>query len=33
MEYIDGFPILKIGDEIARRGIDPGGKIVAAAKQ
>lgn len=33
MEYINGIPILKIEDEIARRGIDPGSKIVAAAKE
>ncbi|KAH7865373.1 hypothetical protein Vadar_005749 [Vaccinium darrowii] len=33
MEYIDGTPILKLEDEIAKRGINPGGKIAAAAKQ
>lgn len=33
MEYIDGIPILKLGDEIAKRGINPDGKIAAAAKQ
>ncbi|KAJ7956094.1 Protein kinase superfamily protein [Quillaja saponaria] len=33
MEYIDGVPILNLGDEIAKRGINPGGKIAAAAKQ
>ncbi|CAL5374233.1 unnamed protein product [Camellia sinensis] len=33
MEYIDGIPILKLGDEIAKRGINPGGKIAAAAKR
>lgn len=33
MEYIDGIPILKLGDEIAKRGIDPCGKIATAAKQ
>ncbi|KAA8542169.1 hypothetical protein F0562_023321 [Nyssa sinensis] len=33
MEYIDGIPILKLGDEMAKRGINPGGKIAAAAKQ
>ncbi|KAL5817394.1 hypothetical protein ACOSQ3_025772 [Xanthoceras sorbifolium] len=32
MEYIDGIPILNLGDEIAKRGINPGGKIAAAAK-
>ncbi|PIN07534.1 putative unusual protein kinase [Handroanthus impetiginosus] len=33
MEYIDGIPILKLGDEIAKRGINPAGKVAAAAKQ
>lgn len=33
MEYIDGIPILNLGDEIAKRGINPGGKIAATAKQ
>lgn len=33
MEYIDGVPILRLGDEIAKRGINPDGKIAAAAKQ
>lgn len=33
MEYMDGVPILNLGDEIAKRGINPGGKIAAAAKQ
>uniref|UniRef100_A0A3N7FTZ4 ABC1 atypical kinase-like domain-containing protein n=1 Tax=Populus trichocarpa TaxID=3694 RepID=A0A3N7FTZ4_POPTR len=33
MEYMDGIPILNLGDEIAKRGINPGGKIAAAAKQ
>ncbi|XP_047316864.1 aarF domain-containing protein kinase 1 [Impatiens glandulifera] len=33
MEYIDGIPILKLGDEMARRGIDPKGKLATAAKQ
>ncbi|KHG19498.1 hypothetical protein F383_05501 [Gossypium arboreum] len=32
MEYIDGIPILKLGDEMAKRGINPGGKMAAAAK-
>ncbi|KAK4395776.1 protein ACTIVITY OF BC1 COMPLEX kinase, chloroplastic [Sesamum angolense] len=32
MEYIDGIPILKLGDEMAKRGINPGGKLAAAAK-
>ena len=33
MEYIDGIPILNLGDEIAKRGINPAGKVAAAAKQ
>ncbi|MCL7028250.1 hypothetical protein MKW94_020516 [Papaver nudicaule] len=33
MEFIDGIPILNLGDEIAKRGIDPGSKIAAMAKQ
>ncbi|VFQ93715.1 unnamed protein product [Cuscuta campestris] len=33
MEYIDGIPILKIGDEMAKRGINPSGKLAVAAKQ
>ncbi|KVI06224.1 hypothetical protein Ccrd_015435 [Cynara cardunculus var. scolymus] len=33
MEYIDGIPILNLKDEIMKRGIDPDGKIAAAAKQ
>lgn len=33
MEYIDGIPILSLGDEMAKRGINPGGKLAAAAKQ
>ncbi|XP_040986895.1 uncharacterized protein in hydrogenase 1 5'region isoform X2 [Juglans microcarpa x Juglans regia] len=33
MEYIDGIPILNLGDEIAKRGIDPGGKIAVVAKR
>ncbi|KAL5543979.1 hypothetical protein UlMin_007763 [Ulmus minor] len=33
MEYVDGIPILNLGDEIAKRGINPSGKIAAAAKQ
>lgn len=33
MEYIDGIPIMNLGDEIAKRGIDPHGKVAAAAKQ
>ncbi|KAL9235572.1 hypothetical protein vseg_010320 [Gypsophila vaccaria] len=33
MEFIDGIPILKLGDEMAKRGFNPRGKIAAAAKQ
>ncbi|TMX04226.1 hypothetical protein EJD97_010599 [Solanum chilense] len=33
MEYIDGIPILKLGDEMEKRGIHPDGKLAAAAKQ
>ncbi|KAK1363238.1 AarF domain-containing kinase [Heracleum sosnowskyi] len=33
MEYIDGVPILNLGDEIAKRGINPAGKVATAAKQ
>ncbi|GAB4859537.1 hypothetical protein Ancab_011005 [Ancistrocladus abbreviatus] len=33
VEYIHGIPILKLGDEIAKRGMNPGGKIATAAKQ
>ncbi|XP_014505608.1 uncharacterized protein LOC106765480 [Vigna radiata var. radiata] len=33
MEYIDGVPIMNLGDEIAKRGINPRGKVAAAAKQ
>lgn len=33
MEFIDGIPILKLGDEMEKRGFKPGGKIAAAAKQ
>ncbi|KAF7838207.1 putative aarF domain-containing protein kinase 1-like isoform X2 [Senna tora] len=33
MEYIDGIPLMNLGDEIAKRGINPRGKMAAAAKQ
>ncbi|GLU18499.1 hypothetical protein SLE2022_347960 [Rubroshorea leprosula] len=33
MEYIDGIPILNLGNEIAKRGINPAGKMAATAKQ
>ncbi|KAL2932804.1 Protein ACTIVITY OF BC1 COMPLEX KINASE 8 chloroplastic [Bienertia sinuspersici] len=33
MEYINGIPILKLGDEMAKRGVNPSGRIATAAKQ
>ncbi|XP_016900158.1 uncharacterized protein LOC103484179 isoform X2 [Cucumis melo] len=33
MEYIDGIPILNLGDEMAKRGIDASGRLALAAKQ
>ncbi|RLN24178.1 hypothetical protein C2845_PM07G31890 [Panicum miliaceum] len=33
MEFIKGTPIMNLGSEMAKRGIDPGGKIAAMAKQ
>ncbi|KAH1131354.1 hypothetical protein J1N35_002732 [Gossypium stocksii] len=33
MDYIDGVPILNLGDEMAKRGINPGGKMATSAKQ
>lgn len=33
MEYIDGIPIHNLGNEMAKRGINPAGKMAAAAKQ
>uniref|UniRef100_A0A6V7QWG7 Protein kinase domain-containing protein n=1 Tax=Ananas comosus var. bracteatus TaxID=296719 RepID=A0A6V7QWG7_ANACO len=33
MEFINGIPIMNLSNEIAKRGIDPGGKIAAMAKQ
>lgn len=33
MDYIDGVPILNLGDEMAKRGINPGGKMATVAKQ
>lgn len=33
MEFMEGVPIMKLGDEIARRGIDPGSKLAAKAKK
>ncbi|KFK29020.1 hypothetical protein AALP_AA7G078300 [Arabis alpina] len=32
MEYINGIPILSLGDEMAKRGINPRGKMAEAAK-
>ncbi|OIW18298.1 hypothetical protein TanjilG_31438 [Lupinus angustifolius] len=32
MEYMDGIPIMNLGNEIAKRGIDPHSKVAAAAK-
>ncbi|KAK5817739.1 uncharacterized protein LOC108469258 isoform X1 [Gossypium arboreum] len=33
MDYIDGVPILNLGDEMDKRGINPGGKMATLAKQ
>lgn len=33
MDFIDGTPILKLGDEMARRGINPNGSIAKLAKR
>lgn len=33
MEFIDGIPIMKLGDEMAKRHIDPGGRIASMAKR
>ncbi|XP_062207826.1 uncharacterized protein LOC133909421 [Phragmites australis] len=33
MEFIEGTPIMNLGNEMVKRGIDPGGKIAAMAKQ
>uniref|UniRef100_A0A1J3ETW6 Putative aarF domain-containing protein kinase 1 n=1 Tax=Noccaea caerulescens TaxID=107243 RepID=A0A1J3ETW6_NOCCA len=32
MDYINGIPILRLGDEMAKRGINPRGKVAEAAK-
>ncbi|XP_023635247.1 uncharacterized aarF domain-containing protein kinase 1 isoform X1 [Capsella rubella] len=32
MDYINGIPILSLGDEMAKRGINPRGKLAEAAK-
>ncbi|KAL4341759.1 hypothetical protein GQ457_08G037270 [Hibiscus cannabinus] len=33
MDYIDGIPILNLGDEMVRRGINPSSKMATVAKQ
>ncbi|KAM0925639.1 hypothetical protein ACQ4PT_004068 [Festuca glaucescens] len=33
MEFIEGTPIMNLGNEMSKRGIDPGGKLAAMAKQ
>ncbi|CAA6664171.1 unnamed protein product [Spirodela intermedia] len=33
MDFFDGIPIMNLGAEMARRGINPSGKIAVAAKQ
>ncbi|KAJ0969114.1 hypothetical protein J5N97_021991 [Dioscorea zingiberensis] len=33
MEFIDGIPIMKLGNEMAKRHIDPGGRIASMAKR
>lgn len=33
MEFIDGTPIMNLGSEMAKRGINPGGKMAKVAKQ
>ncbi|KAF8755797.1 hypothetical protein HU200_011269 [Digitaria exilis] len=33
MEFVKGTPIMNLGNEMAKRGVDPGGKIAAMAKQ
>ncbi|KAJ3678196.1 hypothetical protein LUZ60_001999 [Juncus effusus] len=33
MEYIEGTPIMNLESEIKKRGVDPGGRIAALAKQ
>ncbi|KAL5991187.1 hypothetical protein ACLOJK_012093 [Asimina triloba] len=33
MEFIEGIPILNLGNEMAKRGISPAGKLAAMAKQ
>ncbi|TKW18287.2 hypothetical protein SEVIR_5G423900v4 [Setaria viridis] len=33
MEFVKGTPIMNLGNEMAKRGVDPGSKIAAMAKQ
>ncbi|WOK94515.1 hypothetical protein Cni_G03219 [Canna indica] len=33
MEFIDGIPIMNLGEEIAKKGLDPGGKIAMLGKE
>ncbi|KAG9446405.1 hypothetical protein H6P81_012533 [Aristolochia fimbriata] len=33
MDFIEGTPIMNLGDEMAKRGINPGGKMAQLAKQ
>jgi aarF domain-containing kinase len=33
MDFIEGVPILKLGDEMAKRGIDPNGAMARIAKR
>jgi aarF domain-containing kinase len=33
MDFIEGVPVLKLGDEMAKRGIDPNGAMARIAKR
>lgn len=33
MEFIEGLPLLRLGDEMAKRGIDPGGPVARLAQR
>jgi aarF domain-containing kinase len=33
MDFIEGVPILKLGDEMAKHGIDPNGAMAKIAKR
>lgn len=33
MDFIEGTPILKMGDEMAKRGINPNGSVAKYAKR